>query len=300
MKVGLALGGGGARGLAHLGVLQVLEEERIPVHVLAGTSFGAVVAGLYAVTRSAAEAEKRLIRFLQGPRFQKIRLDFIRGDFEEGRQLGFLKNIAVKLKRQIFYGVAFSRRSYISQEDFFAALAELLDDVPIEKTLVRCAVAATDLISGREVILDRGPLARAVAASCALPGVFPPVEVGRTLLVDGGWVSRVPVEAARAMGARLVMAVDASEDVKVMNELKTGLDILLRADELTRDRLCRLQLREADVVIHPQVGSVHWSDFTRVKECIEAGQAAARLQIPVLKRLLWRRKVWGFLRRKRR
>ena len=134
-----------------------------------------------------------------------------------------------------------------------------------------------------------------VAASCAIPGVFPPITIENNKLIDGGWVSPIPVAPLVERGIDFIIAVDSSEGAGAIRPYTNGLDIVLRAGDITRQALSSAQLSQADWVIRPEIGKVHWSDFWRYEEAIQKGEEAAALNLDELKRLLWKKKMKKFL-----
>jgi len=150
---------------------------------------------------------------------------------------------------------------------------------------------ALDLKSAQEVVMREGSLRTAVQASCAIPGILPPVKIGDRELVDGGWIDRVPIRPAREMGADLVIAVDVAEVLNDPEDYNTGLGIVLRTNDITRFALGRLQLQEADLVISPDVSGIHWSDFRHLDACLAAGERATREKLADIKRLVKRKKL---------
>ena len=260
MRVGLALGGGGARGLAHLGVLTALTQAGITIEAVAGTSFGALVGALYATTKDPKITCERVLAFLRSPGFRRV-------------------SATVHRSRR---GIALTRPGLMTEQDYLRLIASVVDENTIEALAVPFAAVATDLVNGREVVLRAGSIRRAVAASSALPSVFPPIHVNGRLLVDGGWVNVVPVEAARALGADVVIAVHTAERMGRRPPLRNGLDVLRRANDITRSLLSRHQLAGVDLVIQPDVGEVTWSEFGRAADCIARGKEAARRIFPVL------------------
>ena len=290
-KVGLALGGGGARGIAHLGVLKVLEAEGIEFHLIAGTSFGSIAGALYAQQPKADQVREQVVRFLNSAAFRRTKIFFIKKHYEEKKNTSFIDNFKTYLQKGIFWGISLQRTSFISEQDFLAHISVLFDDKKIEETAIPFVAVATDLTNGKEVILSEGPIRKAIAASCAIPGIFPPITAGGNQLIDGGWVNQVPVEPLNHLGADFVIAVDTSEDAGTLRTFNNGLDIVLRAGEITRHVLADLQLAKADVVIRPEIGNIHWSDFWRYEEAIQRGEEAAKLKIEELRRLLWKKKM---------
>ena len=288
VKIGVALGGGAARGLAHIGVLQVLQEEGIPVDVLAGTSIGALVGGAFATSRSAEELEKRFGRFVRSREFRRSEFDFLKES--KGQQAGLLYSVSNLIKRGIFYSVQMTRPSFISAENFAHNVHRLVPDMRVERTLITLVPVAVDLDSGEEVMLTTGPLRKVCMASCAIPGILPPIRFGGRRYIDGGWVSKIPVLAAFRQGADLVIAVDVSDDLKDA-ELKTGMDVMVRANAIKSEALKKFQLRFADVLIEPEVDDHHWADFSTAMRLVKRGRKATQEKIPLIRRAIERAKL---------
>jgi NTE family protein len=273
-KVGLALGGGAARGLAHIGVLKVLEENEIPIDLIVGTSIGALVGGMYATTRSAAATEKRFLDFIFSKEFKRAKFDFLRESREA--KPGLFYNFISLVKKGIFYSFSMAKTAWISAEHFEHNINGLLDDVRIEETKIPFAACAADINRGEEVILQEGSLRRAVSASSAVPGLLPPVPIDGRLLIDGGWMSKVPVIPALRLGADMVIGVDVSKEIEDTSGFKNGLNIMVRANAIKAEALKEMQCRFADVLIEPNVDHIHWADFSAVVECVALGAEAAR------------------------
>jgi NTE family protein len=273
-KVCLALGGGAARGLAHLGVLKVFEDANLPIDLITGTSLGALIGGLYATQPDAGYWITRVEQFLRSFRSRKTRLEFIRRlEQPADTRHGFFADMANLIRKGYFWGVTATKPAFISEEEYAEFIEPLVPDIAIEDTRIPFACVATDINNGKRVIYASGPLRTAILASCALPGIFPPVRDGDMMLVDGGWVERVPVICARDMGADVVIAVDVSSEMPKFDD-KSGLDIVLRADAVTRVFLNELLVDEADILIHPPVGSIHWADFSNPRELVRQGELA--------------------------
>ncbi len=274
-KICLALGGGAARGLAHLGVLKVFEDAKVPFDMIAGTSLGALVGGLYASQPDAAYWMGRIEQYLRSFRSRKTRLEFIRRlEQPDTKNHGFFSDMANLIRKGYFWGVTATKPAFISEKEYEDFIYPLIPDVNIEQTKITFGCVATDIRNGRRVTYQSGSLRRAVSASCALPGIFPPVVDGDRLLVDGGWVERVPVRCARDMGADIVIAVDVSSEIGRFED-KFGLDVVLRADAVSRIYLNELLIQEADIVMHPAVGATHWADFSNPRELFRQGEAVA-------------------------
>jgi NTE family protein len=278
--------------LAHLGVLCALEREKIPVDLIAGTSMGALVASVFALSPSCDMVIERFRRYLESKEFQKTNPEFLHEhEYDLKPTLeGIFHRFATFIKKGFFYSQSLTTRAPISEENFIQNINVLLENVTFEETRLPLAVVALDLKSGKEVILREGALRKAVSASCAIPGILPPVNIGEQELVDGGWVNRVPVGPARHMGADLVIAVDVAEELDHPGDLDTGLDIVLRTYDICQYTLTQWQLRDADVVLRPDVSGIHWSDFGHLEDCLQAGQEAVREKIKEIRnRIRWKK-----------
>lgn len=293
MKIGLALGGGAARGLAHLGIIKVLKEEDIKIDVVVGTSMGAIIGALYVTHNSMSDIMEKVKTFLTGPLFHKIRLDFFKQQISDQKG-GFLKGISAALKKGVVYTASMSRQSYVRNDLYMDVMSSVLPDVQIQDMRVPFAAVATDLVSGEEVVLKSGPLRPAIAASSAIPGLMPPITIDGKMLVDGGWIDQVPVRPTYKMGADFVMAVDVGEELDRVPDLERSLDIVTRANFVARKRLMRLLSEEADLLIRPDMKEIHWADFSQLENAIQKGEQAARGKIEALKELIGRTKVKKF------
>ncbi len=290
LKIALALGGGAARGLAHIGVIKVLEKEGVPIDLICGTSIGALVGGLYATLEDSAEMEKRFTEFSRSAEFRRSRFDFLKESQEA--ESGLFSNLKTLFKKGIFYGFSMAKTSFISAEHFEHNINSLLEDIDIRQTRIPFAAVAGCLETGKVEILTEGSLRRAVSASCAVPGVLPPVNLDGRTLIDGGWLSKVPVLPALRLGARAVIAVDISAELADTDDFRKGYDIMVRANAIRSESLKFLQCQFTDILIEPQVGHIHWADFSAVPECVKRGEEAARAHLPAIRDLL-RKRRWG-------
>ncbi len=283
VRVGIALSGGGARGLAQVGVLKVLERAGVGVDVIAGTSIGAIIGGVYACWPDADELEKRVLGFVRSKYIESLNLATI-------RRLGGIPTVGEKTPHKADPGLfdrvqtafrglyashlALSRRAVLSGERVLRVLETVFENRAFEDTEIRFGAVAVDLNEGCEVIIGSGPLARGVAASAAIPGIFPPIELNGRLLCDGGYTSPVPIDAVKTMGANVAIAVDVSRHGIAVSELANGVEIAMRSSEISLIALEQEQLRRADVVISTRGQTRHWSDFSRPEEAIRAGEVA--------------------------
>jgi NTE family protein len=249
-RIGLALGGGAARGFAHVGVIQVLEEAGIRPALVTGTSAGSLVAALYASGKTG------------------VQLQHIAETMEEATIADWTLQI---FTRGVLRGEALAK--YVNAQ---------VGQKPIEAMVMPLGIVATDLNSGNEVLFQRGDTGTAVRASSAVPAVFQPVKVGTREYVDGGLVSPVPVRAARKMGAELIIAVDISTAPEASAANGT-LEILLQTFTIMGKSISSIELKDADVLVRPQLAGVSSADFSARKRSIEAGRQAMLLALPQLR-----------------
>lgn len=276
VKLGLALGGGGARGLAHIGVLKVLEREGIPLDLIVGTSMGALVGAAYAVEPDVKALEKKVTAFLAegGKRSAGLkRLEKLQPFYPE--KTGLLHRVARVAEKHVFLSFAILKKALVSEEDMHALLAVFLPDIAIEETIIPFAASTVDLVTGKEVVLKEGPLIPAVMASCAVPGFLPPVAYNGMVLVDGAVLDPVPVEAAKTLGAHLVIAADVSSCLCRVPPIEDGIDVINRATEVMSFCLNSRSREKAHLVIEPDVKQVPWTGFACYEDLIREGEMAA-------------------------
>lgn len=250
-RIGLALGGGAARGFAHIGVIQVLEEAGIRPDLVVGTSAGSLVASLYASGRPGPE----------------------------------LARLALAMDESAITDWSFPGRGLIRGEALARYVREQTGGRLIEQLPMPLGIVATDLDSGAGVLFQRGDVGAAVRASSAVPAVFQPVKIGSREYVDGGLVSPVPVRFARQMGAELVIAVDISSPPEG-NATSDPFKMLLQTFAIMGRSINQFELKEADVVWRPRLNGVSSADFTARKRAIDAGREAALAGLPALRQRL--------------
>jgi NTE family protein len=263
-------------------VLKVLEEADIPIDMVAGTSLGALVGGLYAANPNACCLMEQVEAYLHSFRARHTYLGFIHKiEDNAGGARPLFADMANLLRKGYFWSRTATKAAFVTDREYRRFIYPLLPDYRIENLKLPFCCIATDIMSGSRIVYRRGSIRHAVSASCALPGIFPPVADGGRLLVDGGWVERVPVIAAREMGADLVIAVDVSATLPDFPG-GSGVDIIMRANAVTRVHLNDMQIERADVILHPSVGNRHWADFSRPAEMYEKGEEAARAMLPAI------------------
>ncbi len=281
-SIGIALGGGGARGFAHIGVLRVLEEENIPVDLIVGTSSGALVGGAYASGLNTDEMEDRIEEFLNSEEFLSSALNAIE-DAHQHHDTGLAHKIQTYLKNKVLLVQAMFKPGILSAREFQMLIDHLIPDIRIEDTGIPFRAVATDLISGTPVVFSEGPLREAIMASSAVPGAIQPLKKGHQFLSDGGIIAHVPVSVTINEGAKMVIAVVIRKDIGIEDGLHTAQEICNRANDITTYYLDNYEISRADVLICPDVGSLHWSEFSRARHLIEEGEKATRKQIDQIK-----------------
>ena len=264
-KVGLALSSGAARGLAHIGVLETLEKEGIPINMIAGTSMGSLVGAIYA----------------------------------EGKDIDQMKSLAIDLGPKRFSFLAdpsLAKSGLIRGRKIKDMLKSTIGDIEFQDLEIPFACSATDIESGQEVVIRQGLVREGVRASCSIPVILTPTKWGGRYLVDGGLVNPVPVRILKEMGADFIIAVnvipvgrenlsDASQENTEPKEPNI-LSIIIQMVNMTSCQRLKSSLVGADVIIEPKVTHISWGDFHRARECIYQGELAALAAMPEIKQLL--------------
>lgn len=248
-KIGLALGGGFARGMSHIGILKVLEEENIPIDFIAGTSVGAIIGAAYCKGLSVKEMEEIacLVRFKDFARWTLSRFGMCSND----RMAGFLHKLLNHTRT-------------------------------FEELKIPLAVTATDFVTGEAVVFKSGPLIDAVRASCAYPGMFLPVNINGRLLVDGLLGYSVPATPVRKMGADKVIAVHLSGHWVQKKGPRHVIDVIGQCFSIAEGKMCGLWQADTDVILEPPVGEFGYDAFERSPEMIEIGMQVTRAALPVI------------------
>jgi len=289
-KIGIALGGGGARGLAHVGILKVLEEEKIPIYCISGASVGAVVGAMYAQNPDADALIERFKTTLDESFYNQLGLKHLRTNYaQEG---SFLHQATRSIKRRIVINMAQSRMALLNELRLSAVLARLIDKGNIEDTKIPLAVVSTSLHTGEDIVFRSGEIINAIAASSAIPGFLPPILTNDDLLTDGGTSCPVPVPLLHEMGAHTTIAVEISMREYSPLESPSALEIISRAEMITSRNLARMMADTADVSIFPDTKDIHWSEFFRFNELIEAGMESAREKLSEIKKAIRSKRPW--------
>ncbi|MFT9847905.1 patatin-like phospholipase family protein [Aneurinibacillus sp. REN35] len=256
--IGLALGAGGARGFAHIGVLEVLEEHGIVPVYLSGSSMGSLVASLYA----------------------------------SGFTPQMMEKLAVHLKRKHWLDFCVPGMGFVTGEKLRHLVKLLTRGKNIEELERPLSIVATDLVSGERVIFTEGPVYEAVRASVSIPGIFVPHKLGTRLLVDGGVVDRVPIEMVRTMGSELTIGVDVSL-APSNSPVRTFFDVIFQTIDVMEREIFLHRTVHADIMVRPDVGRFSSTSFTNIDEIIEEGRKAARVMVPYIQEKIeeWRNRA---------
>ncbi len=259
-KVALVLGAGASRGFTHIGAIKTLEANRVPIHMIVGTSAGSFVGSLSAYGFSS---------------FQ-------------------LQSLSFSIEKGDIIDLTVPDKGFIKGEKLESYINHMVNNTPIEKMRTPFYAVATDIQSGEEVVFASGNTGMAVRASCSIPGIFQPVHIGEKYYVDGGLVSPVAVDYARKMGADVVIAVDLSTGAN-NTPPQTTMETILQSVVIMYSKISQNQLARADVVIRPKVSHIGSTDFSKRHEAVLEGERAALEAMPQIKAAIDRLKAEGRL-----
>jgi NTE family protein len=259
-KIAVVLGAGASKGFAHIGVLKVLETQKIPIHMIVGTSAGSLVGSLYAY----------------------------------GFDAFTLQSIAMKVEKSDVIDYTIPDNGFIKGEKLEAFINKTIKNTPIEKLKIRFYAVATDISSGEEVAFAKGNTGEAVRASSSVPGVFQPKKIGGKTYMDGGVVSPVAVDVARRYGADVVIAVDISGGIA--GEVPEGtIDTMMKSVDIMYSKIAAFQVKKADIVIRPNVKNIGSTELEKRHEAILEGEKAAMEALPAIQQIIAKLKLEGRL-----
>lgn len=250
-KIGLALGSGGLRGIAHIGVLKVLKTHHIPIDYIAGCSIGSLIGALYA----------------------------------SGLDPEIMLKLAQNLKKRHWLDFVIPQMGIVSGERALATIRLLTRQKNFSELKIPLAVVATELNSGREFVFTEGDVAQAVRASISVPGIFIPFAINDNLFIDGAVLNPTPVDIVRNMGADIVIAVDLAHAGTICN-ITNMFDVIIQAIDIMERELCKHRQHHCNILIQPDVGNFPPSSFAMMDECALAGERAAEAVIPQIKELM--------------
>ena len=269
--LGLALGGGGARGAAHIGVIQALHQAGVRPDVIAGTSAGSTVGAMYAATLDPAWIEKRFREFIEHESFRT----FNSGELLDGRnQETFLSKVTSKVKQHYMVILGLNRAYVAKREILENAVDYLLPVDTFEELKIPLKILVTDIHSGEDIVYESGELKEAIVQSSSIPGFFEPTHKDGRLLVDGGVTAPLPVSVLKKL-TELVMAIDiTNHSLKPLDD-PNMIEIVRRSDIITSLKLKERIAQDADILIRPDVLGLHWSEFGKFDDLLKSGRDAA-------------------------
>ena len=275
----IALGGGGARGLAHLGVMQAIGESGVQTERIVGVSMGSLVGAMCAVDPDIHRVRTQAIKLLNLPIFQKKQAILFGAappadEESSGGVFSWYGRIRRYLQAHRKLSRAVTSSSLIADDPLRESIEYLLPDIKLEDLPTPLSIVTVDLLTGQRVVLEKGSLRQAVLASSAIPGVFPPVPWGEMLLADIGVIESVPALVAKAYANDLTIAVDVGQDHTKIKNCSTAIEIMMRVDDICEQLIRQQTLEASDLIIRPAVGNVAWFDFSEPERLIGEGRAA--------------------------
>ncbi len=246
-KIGVALGSGGAKGFAHIGVLKVFEEEGVPIDMMAGSSMGALACALYGV----------------------------------GHNWESMKKLAIAFNRLHYLDLTVPKTGLINGRKVTGLIKAITHQKRFEDCRLPIGIVATDLKTGERVVFKKGWLYEAVRASISIPGIFTPVKIGGKILVDGGVIDRVPATVVRDMGADIVIAVDVG-GFTPKQDIRTIFDVITLSIDIMQEQIVKLQQSSADIVLKPPVAMLSPKALANIDHLVEIGEETARAQLPMI------------------
>lgn len=277
----LALGGGGARGVAHFGAMQAVREVGISIARIVGTSIGSLAGSMVAVSNDVELSAQKVVEYVTSTRFQSKQNSLCGAHPKsdpsgQTGMLGWYDQIKTFLWARRLMSRVFRKQSLLSANIMEEVISELVPDIDIQDTTIPLSIVTVDLKSGHQIILEKGPLRKAILASTAIPGIFPPVQWDDMMLCDYGVLDSLPTAVAKSYRSAAVIAVDVGPETEPVDDCESALHVLLRMDEIS-ERLCRRHShRLADVLIQPNVGGFQWFDFSQPQALITSGLDAGR------------------------
>ncbi len=288
IKIGLVLGGGGARGLGHIGVLKALKKHSIPIHMVAGTSIGAVIGAMYAATLDPHWIENKFKEFIDSEAYKRIGLHRLVPTSQPNSSI--FQTAATYMKNQIIINLANDRLGILKQERLSEIIDFMLPVKTFEELKIPFSCLAVDLNSGEDVVFNSGNLIEAIVASSAIPGYIPPIEKDGMLLTDGAVSCPVPVKTVRKMGADFRISVDVGLNHFEPLENPNLLQVLGRAEQITSTRLGEVKSEKADITIRPDTMNVFWAEFDKIDQLIKLGAEETEKQFWQIKDNLKKKK----------
>ncbi|MEE9165981.1 MAG: patatin-like phospholipase family protein [Candidatus Neomarinimicrobiota bacterium] len=297
LRIGLALAGGGARGAAHIGVLQVFHDHGISIDAVAGSSAGAVIGAMYAATLDPVWVENRYREYLNSACFRDLGLHHLKNGSNRGDS--FLEQVSRFVKDRLVITLALNRKGIIERAKLEKSIEFLLPVKDFSDLKIPLSVVVTDLNAGSELAISSGDLIDAVVHSSSIPGFISPSQKDGQILVDGGVAAPIPINHLPKWAVDFTIAVDiALREVDSLGDFNL-IELMTRTKLVTGVKLADELARRANFVIEPEVAGAHWSEFQRTEELLESGRRAAVSALPSLREQINLRNRWTFKLMKR-
>ncbi|MEA3500480.1 MAG: patatin-like phospholipase family protein [Candidatus Marinimicrobia bacterium] len=283
-KIGLALGGGGARGLAHIGVLQILEKEKIPIDFIAGTSIGSIIGAVYAHNPSYKDLNKTFKQLVESPEFKELGLDNLNS--HSSPDPSFFEQFTKIIKEKVILKLQNKRLGVISAEKMKKIFSKLLPGMTFENSKISFGALTGNLNTGKSHFFTSGNIVSAVQASSSIPGWIEPVTINDNLYTDGMISSLIPITQIRKMGADIVIAVDVTNRDLSKQKIDSSIDIVEKANQILKNNATDLSLKNADIVIRPNTNGLEWYEYSHLDELVEEGKISASEKINDIKKII--------------
>ncbi|MFL2982957.1 MAG: patatin-like phospholipase family protein [Candidatus Neomarinimicrobiota bacterium] len=281
-SIGIALGGGGVRGAAHIGVIQELENAKVSIDVVSGVSAGAVVGAMYAYSLDGRWVEEQFRKVMSSTKFDKATSKRYIKNVKSNSSFGKVKKILIDYALAI---LTLHKTSIIDNEELRNILELIIPARTFEQMQIPLKIVSTDIFSGNDIIDDSGDLIEALLQSCAIPGIMAPIEVGNKLIVDGGVSMPLPTPILKDQ-CDVILAVDIGVyDFEKIDRVNAK-SIIMRSNIITSNKLKARLAEEADIVIRPETKGLHWSRFDSSEILFENGKNATKSSIPILNDLI--------------
>ena len=279
MKISLNLGGGAARGFAHIGVLRLMEEEKIPFDMIIGVSIGAFVGAIYAAQPDVKHLRKTALEFAHSDGMHDTILDNFAELMDPKKSKGILEKVSDAYVKSSLLGKILFTQGILTQAEVDRMMLASIPDVDIRDTKIPFACVAVNLYSGQRVVFEKGSLRETVIASSSLPMVFPPRMIKGAPHVDGGVLDKIGIDTGYELGVDHIIAVDVSNEGLGKSVIKSSIDVLLRTEEIAAVYRRKKQLKQATILIQPITEHIHWADYSMCEALIDVGYQAAKDQL---------------------
>jgi len=296
-RISLNLGGGAARGFAHVGAIRALVEHDVHFDMIVGISMGAICGGIYCVAPDVDFLQKRLLQLIHFNAFRSSVVGTWTANQDTTRG-GIVKRTQKLVSSTNILRRIFTAPGVLSAPDVQTVLNPFIADIRIESTAVPFATAAVNIRTGRlRIFQGDDSLRAAVIASASMPLIFPPAHTKGDWFVDGGVLDKLGVETAKELAAERIIVVDVSDEELATTLPRSAFDVMLKTEEIASEHRRNLQLARADIVIRPIVGNYHWADYSAANEFVEMGYRATSERIGEIRAIANGRKLFSLFKR---